>query len=86
MTGNHECIIGIWNDYDDTGPVTLNGLKENVSHNNAFYEQHMTEYGHDIGIKYIVLSNYFDKRKRINLNRFRYCPECGKEINWKQLK
>lgn len=30
--------------------------------------------------------DYFDFRKSVNLFRFRFCPECGRKIDWGAMK
>lgn len=31
------------------------------------------------------IKDYFDQRKAV-MYRFKYCPECGEKINWKEIK
>ena len=65
-----EHIIGIWIDFEDTRTVTTNELREEI------------EEGHTV----FSLNDYCNFRKSVNLARFRYCPECGKKIDWKAIK
>lgn len=30
--------------------------------------------------------DYFDLRKNTNITHFKYCPECGKKIDWKEFR
>ena len=86
---NH--VIGLWNDFDNTDTITLNGLKRKVKEQEEIYE-HFRDNG-VIGEYYMerfkpkwTLNDYFDKRKMTNLERFNFCPICGHEINWKGMK
>lgn len=67
---DHECYIGIWYDYHYSPMITLNELKSKV------LERPMT----------YSLEQYFDWRYNTNMQRFSYCPYCGKKIDWKTLK
>lgn len=81
----HECVIGIWLDYDDTDTVTFRQLKYEVERNAAFEEwKNKNLAGTKAKVK--TLSDYTDKRKSTNLQHFDYCPYCGKKIDWKGLK
>lgn len=85
----HNCYIGEWLDYEDTELVTYDNLKEKVKSNNEAFEYGLITYGGNFmnGImKELKIKDYFDKRKNTNLNRFNYCPYCGKKIDWKELK
>ena len=87
----HECIIGLLNDYDNTKLVTTNELlqeiKDDVSVCN-YLSLLYKEYGiidKEIKSTY-TLKDYCDKRKSTNLTRFEFCPYCGKKIDWKKIK
>ncbi len=81
----HECVIGLWIDYDDTESVTFRQLKHEVECNAAFLEwKNENMAGKKAQIK--TLNDYLDKRKSTNLQRFDYCPYCGKNIDWKELR
>ena len=69
---NHECVIGIRYDYDNTDLVTLEDLKRHIN-----YPFRNTAWS---------LKDYCDKRKNTDLTRFDYCPYCGKKIEWKKIK
>ena len=66
----HECIIGMYYDYNNTSLVTVNELKKIIIDWPAFYS----------------FNDYCDKRKSTNLTRFEFCPYCGKKIDWKKIK
>lgn len=85
----HNCYIGEWLDYENTGLVTYDDLKEKIKNNNETFEYGLITYGENFAngvMKELNIKNYFDKRKNTNLNRFDYCPYCGKKIDWKELK
>lgn len=70
----HECVIGMLNDYEDTGLVTFelvtfDELKEHIKKETDF-----------------TVDDYCDKRKTTNLTRFECCPICGKKIDWNKMK
>jgi len=86
---NHECVIGIMYDYENTELMTINNLKSHIkevielnefARNDPIYsklECYQKEY---------TIRDYADKRKRTNFRRFEYCPDCGKQIDWKKIK
>ena len=81
----HECVIGIWNDYENTEQITALELKEKIEQEKSLYE-YSKKYM-DIGIlPPKPIYDYLDKRKSTNLQRFDYCPYCGKKIDWKGLR
>lgn len=85
----HNCYIGEWLDYENTGLVTYDDLKEKVKNNNETFEYGLSTYGENFMnglMKELKINDYFDKRKNTNFNRFNYCPYCGKKIDWKELK
>lgn len=80
-----ECVIGLWVDYDDTKTVTFRQLKYEVESNASFAEwKNKNLSGTNMEVK--TLNDYLDKRKSTNLQRFDYCPYCGKKIDWKVLR
>ena len=70
----HECLIGYLDRWGAGRLVTLEGLKVNIR---ARKNLKSTVYS---------LSDYGDKRKRTDVIRFNYCPECGKKIDWSAIK
>lgn len=84
-----ECCIGLIYDYDDTTLVTERELISKLASYNEHIDYALSEYGEDfmkiIGDK-VELRKYFDKRYNTDLNRFEFCPYCGKKIDWKELK
>lgn len=86
---NHECCIGIINDYDNTRMVTKAELKQHIKDTLELkhaFEIDILFSGYKHGIKGYTLADYCDKRKSTDLTRFEYCPFCGKNIDWKAIK
>lgn len=75
---NHECIIGLRYDYENTGFVTLADLKEHIK-----TMKRLPSYFHK---KPYELADYCDRRKSTDLKRFEHCPYCGKKIDWNVIK
>ena len=85
----HECFIGLYYWHaDDVGLVTLSKLKKNISDEKDLYEaiKYDSVYASIYhSIKHYTLKDYADRRKSTNLNRFEYCPVCGKKIDWERI-
>lgn len=81
----HECCIGLYNNYELSSLISLEALKDR-----AEFDWQIYQYGIVMGVTGksppYRLSDYLDKRKSTSLYRFNYCPICGKEIDWKQLR
>lgn len=74
-----ECCIGIIWDYDNSRMVTFEELKERI--------EYLTEFRRPYpNWRTYQLSDYCDWRKNTDLTRFKFCPYCGKKIDWKALK
>lgn len=85
----HECDIGmLWEDYEITNIVTLSYLKEFIRKEQARQKWMDDHYPADYwGRKKVAtLKDYGDLRKSTALERFKFCPECGKRINWKAIR
>lgn len=69
---NHECIIGLYNFcYEPSEMVTLDELLEiQFTASKSVY----------------TIDDLLDFRKSTNLTKFKYCPECGKKIDWEKIK
>lgn len=88
-TDDHECIIGLyyWN-LGDVGLITFSQLKKKINDDKCLYRDikydpiYASIYH---SIKHYTLKDYADKRKSTDLNRFDYCPMCGKKIDWKKM-
>ena len=81
----HTCIIGMLNNYDNTRLVTIFDLLEHIDDRLA-YRRDCEKFNMPNNIKVYLLNDYFDKRRSTDLSHFNYCPECGKQIDWKELK
>lgn len=84
----HECIIGVLYNYEDTDIVTASGLKMHIDWQEKRQEK-LCEFYRNVGLskpRVWSLRDYADRRKTTNLNRFSYCPECGKAIDWKAIR
>ena len=85
----HECIIGLWHEYDNTKLVTANVLLELIQDTKELYNYYCnlyTKYGLDKPQTPYTLKDYCDRRKSTNFERFEFCPCCGKKIDWKKIK
>lgn len=80
----HECVIGVLYDYDNTRVITFDELKEEVEAGITKYE-YAKQYMAEPPLPKL-LSEYLDRRKSTGLERFAYCPYCGKKIDWKGLR
>lgn len=77
----HECFIGMYNNYEDTDLITYSELKEKSARDEQFAKKHEW-FRQDV----TPLENFFDKRTNTELTRFDYCPVCGEKIDWNELK
>lgn len=75
MTNGHECIIGLFHDDECMDLYTFSNFQD--------YIECQKECGR---YDCCDLQDYFDKQKNVYLERFTYCPECGKKIDWNELK
>lgn len=87
---NHECEIGVlWEDYETTNIVTLSYLKSFILREQK-YQKWLDEEGYpaDYFSRKTVptLRDYGDLRKATALSRFKFCPECGRRIDWKAIR
>lgn len=83
-----ECVIGELYNYDNTQLVNPTQLKsyiqQNIDLENSMYKE-FALLGYRKRRVY-SLADYCDKRKTTNLIRFKFCPCCGQEIDWKKIK
>ena len=88
----HECKIGILYRYSGytTEPVTktelISHIREKESLNENIVRCGLAKTCPDLIEKVFSLQDYGDRRKSTDLYRFYYCPECGKKINWKEIR
>jgi hypothetical protein len=74
----HECIIGHY----DERLLTLKDLLEIVGwHMLVLADGEVWK-----DFKFYTLKDYCDMRKSTDLSRFKFCPYCGKKIDWKKIK
>lgn len=87
---NHACIIGLLHYCGHDELVTLNDLKSHIVDSREYNEYLKQDpYLHNAKELYRsvwTLKSYGDKRKNTDLTRFDFCPECGKAINWEQIR
>lgn len=84
----HECIIGCFCDDGMYDIVTLSELVEILKRDVEFYEK-LKEDCRRLGVNIkppYTLKDYCDMRKSTNMTRFKFCPYCGKKIDWKRIK
>lgn len=86
----HECSIGVlWESYEVTNIVDLPYLKEFIRKEQR-HQEWLDEEGYPADYwgrkKVNTLRDYGDLRKATALERFRFCPECGKRIDWKAIR
>lgn len=79
----HECIIGVLLDYENTDLITFRELKQRAEQRSEIFKNG----GYVCSVAGVYdLDDYLDKRKNTNIVRFNYCPICGEKIDWKGLK
>ena len=86
---NHNCYIGEWINVEDKELITFEDLSTKIQEYNETYEYALNSFGQsfvDGFMKKKNIEDYFDNRKSTNINKFNYCPVCGKEIQWKLMK
>ena len=85
----HECVIGMLYDYDNTRLTTASDLLKEIQYQYNKYEYLCNLYVEcdlDKPKPPYMLKDYCDKCKSTNLIRFNFCPYCGKKIDWKKIK
>lgn len=78
----HECVIGMIYDYDNTQLVIVAELKEHIQRENKLAQWIPSRTARTVW----TLAQYCDRRYNTDLRRFKYCPDCGKRIDWKAIK
>lgn len=86
----HDCIIGLLHHYEYSELVTLSQLINHIKYKRDYNEsiKHDPLY-HDASELYKKewsLKQYCDKRVSTDMKQFDFCPECGKKINWKEIR
>ena len=77
-----HCIGLLW-DQEYGQFVTLQELKEHIKDVKALNRQLVSAGGR--ALTAYSLREYADFRRSTDLARFKYCPECGDKINWKEI-
>lgn len=80
----HECVIGILQTWDRREMVTLDDLQDDIDRNIKFEAGRYDRCG--VRDYVYTLRDYGDLRKKTNLRRFLYCPECGNKIDWGMIR
>jgi len=78
-------FIGLWYDYDNTEMMTLERLKYKLKEKEDLYKEFCNDGGYTFKPRF-ALDDYLNKRKRTNLKRFNFCPDCGGKIDWKGMR
>lgn len=80
-----ECCIGFLCMSESLLPVTLHGLEKHIAMKLCF-NRIVAESGSKMRHKVYTLADYADRRKSTDLHRFKYCPYCGKKIDWAGIR
>lgn len=88
---HHECVIGLLHyNCEYSGLVTLDMLKDHIwdnkEMNRIIDDDPVLRYAKELRVKEWTLKDYGDKRKSTNLRRFDFCPDCGKKIDWAEIR
>lgn len=87
---NQGCFIGVLHQYEDSQLVTIEDLNEHISESKYYNEVLVPLYAQSDPQRFMkkiwTLADYGDWRKSTNLTRFSYCPNCGKHIDWKEIR
>jgi hypothetical protein len=91
MANEHnECIVGLLHYVDYSDLVTLEKLKEHIADraiDNILFETNPVLKGcQNLKKKVWTLQQYADWRSKTNLQKFSYCPRCGKFIDWREIR
>ena len=90
MANKCDCIIGLLGQgYENPELATLDKLKDYIAESIYYNEWLVPLYAQGdpnrFKRKIWTLKDYADFRKSTNLTRFRYCPNCGMPIDWKNI-
>ena len=90
MHENGECAVGLLHHVDYSDLVTLEELKKHIAdgieYNRMLDSDPVLKDCKDIRRKVWTLAEYADWRRSTNLQKFSYCPRCGKLINWGEIR
>ena len=86
----HECVLGEIIGYEETRLVTLKALKAHIAskieHAELIEDMKREHPSFSANCRVYTLSDYCDGRRSTDLIRFKFCPGCGREIDWKAIK
>ena len=86
----HTCAIGLLHHYEGAELVTLELLEDHIMdnrwHNEMLSDDPLLSNCKELYCKEWSIKDYADFRKNTDLTRFRFCPYCGKAIDWKKIK
>lgn len=89
-TENHECTVGLLHYVDYSDLVTLEELREHIADcvtDNILLESDPVLRGcKNLKKKVWTMKQYADWRCNTNLQKFSYCPRCGKLIKWNEIR
>lgn len=80
-----DCCIGLLYMSENLLPVTLHQLEKHIAMALCF-NRIAAESGSKMRHKVYPLADYADRRKSTDLHRFKYCPDCGKKIDWAGIR
>jgi hypothetical protein len=83
---DHKCLIGYIIDWDNSDFFTLDDLEKHIEDKKQFNQYAKNEGLNNLLYKEYTLADYADMRKRTDIIRFRYCPDCGKKIDWAGIR
>lgn len=87
---NGECIIGLLHHVDYSELVTLEELEKHITdgimHNIMLDSDPVLKDCKELRRKVWTLAEYADWRRNTNLQKFSYCPQCGKAIEWRKIR
>lgn len=81
----HKHIIGMLQLADYAELSTAEDVAKYII-NYTEYNDAMNKWGYAPTRKIFSTKQYTDFRCSTNLERFKYCPECGEKIDWKKVR
>jgi len=83
----HQCVIGLLYERDTTRLITYSKLLEYIQNEESMWIMLKDDPVYRTMVrKPLKINQYCDGRRSTNLVRFKHCPDCGKQINWKQYR
>lgn len=85
----HECSIGLLDRCGIPDLVTLAELEEHIKsriNTNNELKKNFPNIARKLLYEEWHLKDYADRRKSTNLERFDFCPRCGKKIDWNKMR